>query len=75
MLGVDPGVVGAAVEPPPPHRDAETAAANTAMRINEDRMLLYLQEAEGPVPALSKRDTNATSCRINRPRPGELPAA
>jgi hypothetical protein len=39
---LDPGVVGDDL--PPPHRDAETAAANTVMRINDDRMMLFLQE-------------------------------
>jgi hypothetical protein len=43
MLGVE-GAVGVDVEPPPPHRDAATAAANTVVRINEGRMLLFLQD-------------------------------
>jgi hypothetical protein len=47
VLGVlFPGAVGVVLElpPPPPHRDAETAAANTVTRISDDRMLLFLQE-------------------------------
>jgi hypothetical protein len=46
-LGVlDPGPVGVSVEPPPLHRDAETAAASTVVRINTERML-FLQEMGG----------------------------
>jgi hypothetical protein len=43
-VGVFPGFVGVEDELlPPPHRDAETAAARTARRIIDDRILLFLQ--------------------------------
>jgi hypothetical protein len=49
MFGVVvPGEVGVWFELPPPlHCDAETAAANTEKRINDDRMMRFLQEENG----------------------------
>ncbi len=45
---VFPGLVGVEDELlPPPHRDAETAAVNTTTRMNDDRMMLFLQEERG----------------------------
>jgi len=75
VVDPDPGVVGVEPLSPPPQRDAETAAVSTAIKINDERMLLFLQEEMGVSWWLSKRDTSPKSCRIDRSHARELPAA